>query len=157
MSTKNPAYPDTRYADSLIGPDTVTTLPEATIALLKTTERWPGPSTSISRRPRTRCEDSERSAWTWRRRPRLKQTGMASPPKSFREVLAALDAKSRQPTPTLNRMTWIRLRAHGATVRFDDAFTSELAMTILDTSTGTTARRADPWRATILDSIGDTR
>jgi transaldolase len=35
MSTKNPAYPDTRYADSLIGPDTVTTLPEATIALFE--------------------------------------------------------------------------------------------------------------------------
>ena len=31
-STKNPAYPDTLYVDSLIGPDTVNTLPEATIA-----------------------------------------------------------------------------------------------------------------------------
>ncbi len=31
-STKNPAYPDTLYADGLIGPDTVNTLPEATIA-----------------------------------------------------------------------------------------------------------------------------
>jgi transaldolase len=31
-STKNPAYPDTLYVDSLIGPDTVTTLPEGTIA-----------------------------------------------------------------------------------------------------------------------------
>ncbi|MFL6266708.1 MAG: transaldolase [Actinomycetes bacterium] len=31
-STKNPAYPDTRYVDRLIGPDTVTTLPEPTIA-----------------------------------------------------------------------------------------------------------------------------
>ena len=30
-STKNPAYPDTLYVDSLIGPDTVNTLPEATI------------------------------------------------------------------------------------------------------------------------------
>ncbi|ABG99321.1 transaldolase (plasmid) [Rhodococcus jostii RHA1] len=30
-STKNPDYPDTRYVDSLIGPDTVNTLPEATI------------------------------------------------------------------------------------------------------------------------------
>src|SRR3712207_7804035 len=29
-STKNPAYPDTVYVDSLIGPDTITTLPEAT-------------------------------------------------------------------------------------------------------------------------------
>ncbi|MGH3587861.1 MAG: transaldolase, partial [Pseudonocardia sp.] len=31
-STKNPAYPDTRYVDELIGPDTVNTLPESTIA-----------------------------------------------------------------------------------------------------------------------------
>ncbi|MCE2525001.1 MAG: transaldolase [Acidimicrobiia bacterium] len=30
-STKNPAYPDTMYVDNLIGPDTVNTLPEATI------------------------------------------------------------------------------------------------------------------------------
>src|SRR5262249_32842185 len=31
-STKNPQYPDTLYVDSLIGPDTVNTLPETTIA-----------------------------------------------------------------------------------------------------------------------------
>src|SRR3954452_9643620 len=31
-STKNPAYPDLLYVDSLIGPDTVNTLPEPTIA-----------------------------------------------------------------------------------------------------------------------------
>ena len=31
-STKNPSYPDTRYVDSLIGPDTVNTLPETTIS-----------------------------------------------------------------------------------------------------------------------------
>jgi transaldolase len=30
-STKNPEYPDTLYVDNLIGPDTVTTLPETTI------------------------------------------------------------------------------------------------------------------------------
>jgi transaldolase len=30
-STKNPAYPDTMYVDSLIGPNTVNTLPEATL------------------------------------------------------------------------------------------------------------------------------
>lgn len=30
-STKNPAYPDTLYVDSLVGPDTVNTLPLATI------------------------------------------------------------------------------------------------------------------------------
>lgn len=31
-STKNPAYPDTRYVDELIGPLTVNTLPDATLA-----------------------------------------------------------------------------------------------------------------------------
>jgi transaldolase len=31
-STKNPAYPDTMYVDELIGPDTVNTMPPATIA-----------------------------------------------------------------------------------------------------------------------------
>lgn len=31
-STKNPAYPDTLYVDALIGPDTVNTLPDATVA-----------------------------------------------------------------------------------------------------------------------------
>ena len=31
-STKNPSYPDTLYVDNLIGPDTINTLPESTIA-----------------------------------------------------------------------------------------------------------------------------
>jgi transaldolase len=31
-STKNPAYPDLAYVDTLIGPDTVNTMPDATIA-----------------------------------------------------------------------------------------------------------------------------
>ena len=31
-STKNPAYPDTLYVDSLIGPDSVNTIPDATLA-----------------------------------------------------------------------------------------------------------------------------
>jgi transaldolase len=30
-STKNPSYPDTLYVDTLIGPDTVNTMPEATL------------------------------------------------------------------------------------------------------------------------------
>ena len=30
-STKNPAYPDTLYVDALIGPDTVNTIPDATL------------------------------------------------------------------------------------------------------------------------------
>jgi transaldolase len=34
-STKNPAYPDTLYVDSLIGPNTVNTLPPATLAAFR--------------------------------------------------------------------------------------------------------------------------
>ena len=34
-STKNPAYPDTMYVDNLIGPQTVNTLPPATLAAFK--------------------------------------------------------------------------------------------------------------------------
>jgi transaldolase len=34
-STKNPAYPDTYYVDALVGPDTVDTMPPATIAAYK--------------------------------------------------------------------------------------------------------------------------
>lgn len=33
--TKNPAYPDTMYVDELIGPDTVNTLPDATLAAFR--------------------------------------------------------------------------------------------------------------------------
>lgn len=33
--TKNPAYADTRYVDELIGPDTVNTLPDATLAAFR--------------------------------------------------------------------------------------------------------------------------
>lgn len=54
-STKNPAYPDTLYVDELIGPDTVNTMPEATLVAFEqggtvartvdadpegTTDRW---------------------------------------------------------------------------------------------------------------------
>jgi len=34
-STKNPAYPDTKYVDTLIGPNTVNTLPPATLDALR--------------------------------------------------------------------------------------------------------------------------
>jgi transaldolase len=34
-STKNPAYPDLLYVDTLIGPDTVNTMPDATIAAFR--------------------------------------------------------------------------------------------------------------------------
>src|SRR5207245_2009801 len=40
-STKNPAYSDTVYVESLIGPDTVNTLTEATVAAFERSEERP--------------------------------------------------------------------------------------------------------------------
>ena len=50
-STKNPAFSDTLYVDSLIGPDTVNTLPETTIAAFEDH----GQRRAHSRRRRRRC------------------------------------------------------------------------------------------------------
>ena len=49
-STKNPAYPDTLYVDELIGPDTVNTLPDATIEAFADHGTWPAASTPTSTR-----------------------------------------------------------------------------------------------------------
>ena len=58
-STKDPAYPDTRYVDSLIGPDTVNTLPEATITafedhgtLTRSIDTEPAAAAAVLRRAR---------------------------------------------------------------------------------------------------------
>ncbi len=65
-STKNPAYPDTLYVDTLIGPHTVNTLPDQTIEAFAdhgTLER-----TVVGRRRRERRASgpgSPRSASTW--------------------------------------------------------------------------------------------
>lgn len=94
-STKDPAYPDTLYVDSLIGPDTVSTLPEATIADYE--DRG-----TLARTIDTGVEDADE---TMRRLPTLgidmadvgltlETQGVASFHASFQEVLAALEAKA---------------------------------------------------------------
>ena len=50
-STKNPAYPDLIYVDTLIGPDTVNTMPDRPSTTSWTTGRWPGPWTPTRTRP----------------------------------------------------------------------------------------------------------
>jgi transaldolase len=42
-STKNPSYPDTIYVDNLIGPDTVNTMPPATITAFLEHGKYDGP------------------------------------------------------------------------------------------------------------------
>jgi transaldolase len=94
-STKNPAYPDTLYVDSLIGPDTVTTMPEATIAafsdhgtLARTVDRDVEEARATLGRLAGAGVDLDRVSR------KLEDEGVASFAKSYRGVLATLDAKT---------------------------------------------------------------
>jgi transaldolase len=95
-STKDPAFADTLYVDGLIGPDTVNTLPESTIAAFE----------DHGRVARTLDTDVEGARHVMRRLEdlgidmddvglALEDQGVASFHTSFRDVLAELDAKSR--------------------------------------------------------------
>ncbi|MEZ5381271.1 MAG: transaldolase [Microthrixaceae bacterium] len=89
-STKNPDYPDTYYVDSLIGPNTVNTLPEATL------ESFDDHGTVVSTLDGNPEADRER----WEELgalvdlaevgAKLETEGVASFAKSFDEVLATL-------------------------------------------------------------------
>ena len=94
-STKNPAYPDTLYVDELIGPDTVNTLPDATI------EAFAHHGTSA----RTIDEGVSHAELVWRQlaeigvdmddvADKLERDGVASFQKSFDDLLEALAAKA---------------------------------------------------------------
>jgi transaldolase len=94
-STKNPAYPDTLYVDELIGPDTVNTLPDATI------DAFVEHGTLERRVDR----DVEAAEATWAALERvgidmddvarqLEDEGVASFEKSFGELLSSLQAKA---------------------------------------------------------------
>ncbi|MDP2291934.1 MAG: transaldolase [Actinomycetota bacterium] len=94
-STKNPAYPDTLYVDQLIGPDTVNTLPDATI------EAFIDHGTAA----RTIDEGVADAELVWSRladvgvdmddvAEKLERDGVASFQKSFEELLEALSANA---------------------------------------------------------------
>ena len=94
-STKNPAYPDTLYVDELIGPDTVNTLPDATI------EAFADHGT-LARRVDVDVDEA-RATWSGLRKvgidlddvaDRLEREGVSSFQKSFDELLEALTAKA---------------------------------------------------------------
>ena len=96
-STKKPAYPDTLYVDSLIGPNTVNTLPEATIAAFED-------HGTLARTIDTGTDDAARTL-EWLAElgfdmddvgRTLEDQGVASFHDSFAHVLAALDAKASQ-------------------------------------------------------------
>ena len=96
-STKNPAYPDTLYVDELIGPDTVNTLPEATIEAF-------ADHGHLARRVDA---DLDQAQAAWRElaevgvdlddvADKLEREGVSSFQKSFDELLAALETKATE-------------------------------------------------------------
>jgi transaldolase len=96
-STKNPDLPDTLYVDSLIGPDTVNTLPEATIVafedhgrLARTIDTDLDDARDVMRRVRALGIDMDDVGLT------LEDEGVASFHESFEGVLDELDAKARR-------------------------------------------------------------
>jgi transaldolase len=94
-STKNPAYPDLLYVDSLVGPHTVNTMPDATIdAFLDhgTVERTIDVGVDDARADLDRL--SEVGIEMADVAQVLEDEGVASFAKSFEELIASLEAKA---------------------------------------------------------------
>jgi transaldolase len=94
-STKNPAYPDLVYVDTLIGPDTVNTMPDETIAhfldhgiVARTVDVQPGESNAALHRLAALGIDMHDVAKT------LEDEGVASFAKSFDELMQSLTDKA---------------------------------------------------------------
>lgn len=94
-STKNPAYPDTYYVDELIGPDTVNTIPDATLAAFSdhgTLERtidkdMPGAHATMAALKAVGVDMDDVTRV-------LEEEGVASFSKSFDELIESLQAKA---------------------------------------------------------------
>ncbi len=95
-STKNKAYPDTLYVDTLIGPDTVNTMPESTL------DAFLDHGTVA----RTADADADEAAATWARLAEvgidladvsrvLEDEGVTAFVKSYDELIASLDQKAQ--------------------------------------------------------------
>jgi transaldolase len=96
-STKNAAYPDTLYVDGLIGPDTINTLPESTIAAFEdhgTVATTIDSDVQHAQLTLDRLEAIGVSMTDVGRT--LEDEGVASFTKSFDDLLATLDAKAAE-------------------------------------------------------------
>ncbi len=94
-STKNPAYPDLAYVDTLIGPDTVNTMPDETIAAFldhgttaRTVDADPDAATAALQHIEAAGVDMADVART------LEDEGVASFDKSFDELIQKLSDKA---------------------------------------------------------------
>ncbi len=96
-STKNPEYPDTLYVDSLIGPDTVNTMPDATIDAF---ERRGTVACTVNRdvdEAHQVMEDLAKVGVDMAEVGRtLEEEGVASFAKSFDELMSALSDKAAE-------------------------------------------------------------
>lgn len=95
-STKNPAYPDTLYVDELIGPDTVNTMPDATIeafvdhgTVARTVDADPDRAASLLATVGDVGVDLDAVAAV------LEEEGVSAFVKSFDELIGSLELKSR--------------------------------------------------------------
>ncbi len=96
-STKNPDYPDTLYVDTLIGPDTVNTMPEATLdgfedhgTLARTVDAdLDGAAATLAAIEAAGVDLDDVSRV-------LEDQGVASFAKSFDELISSLDAKAEE-------------------------------------------------------------
>lgn len=94
-STKNPAYPDLAYVDSLIGPDTVNTMPDGTVAdfldhgtVARTVDADLAGARSVIDRLAAAGIDMEDVAGV------LETEGVASFAASFDDLMSSLEAKA---------------------------------------------------------------
>ncbi len=94
-STKNPAYPDTLYVDSLVGPDTVNTMPETTLqafedhgSLARTVDADLGAAAATLEAISEAGVDLDDVSRV------LEEQGVASFAKSFDELIALLGTKA---------------------------------------------------------------
>ena len=96
-STKDPSYPDTLYVDTLIGPNTVNTLPDATLGdfddhgtVARTVDADPDGARSVLDRLAEVGVDLADATRV------LEDEGVASFSKSFQELLGVLGAKAAE-------------------------------------------------------------
>jgi transaldolase len=98
-STKNPAYPDTLYVDSLIGPDTVNTMPDATIDAFERRGTVACTITADLDQAHQVMEDLARVGVDMTEVGHtLEEEGVASFTKSFDELMGALGDKAAELT-----------------------------------------------------------
>ena len=96
-STKNPAYPDTMYIDNLIGPDTINTMPDATIDAFERRGTVAGTINCDVDQAHRVMEDLARVGVDMVDVGRtLEEEGVASFSKSFDELMGALNDKAAE-------------------------------------------------------------